>query len=76
MTLDRAYSRIVRLESRTHLANGLASCLAPRLLINRRFPLTSLRVVKVWSVDERSRVPNTKGHNSLSYSTNRRDCPT
>jgi hypothetical protein len=76
MSRELAYSRIVRLESRTYFANGLASWLAPRLLINRRFPLTSSHGVKVWSVGERSRVPNTKGHNWLFSSTNPRDYPT
>ncbi len=76
MSCEVAYSRGVRLESRAYLANGLASCLAPRLLINRRFPLTSSRSVKVWSVGELSRVPNTNGHDWPSCSTNPRSCPT
>jgi hypothetical protein len=66
MSREHAYSRGVRLESRTYLANGLASWLAPRLLINRRFPLTSSSSVEVLSAAERSHVPNTKGRDWLS----------
>jgi hypothetical protein len=70
MSRELAYSRSVRPEFRTYLANGLASWLAPRLSINRRFPLTSLPSVDVLSADERSRVPNTNGRGWLSCSTN------
>jgi DDE superfamily endonuclease len=76
MSRERAYSRVVRLESRTYLANGLASWLAPRLLINRRFPLNSSHSAKVWSVGGQSLVPNIKGHNWRFYSTNSRGYPT
>ena len=66
MSRELAYSRSVRPEFRTYLANGLASWLAPRLSINRRFPLTSSPSVEVLSAAERSRVPNTNGRNWLS----------
>ena len=76
MSRELAYSRIVRLESRTFHANGLASWLAPRLLINRHFQPTSSHTVKVWSVGEQFRVPNTKGLNWRFCSTSPRACPT
>jgi hypothetical protein len=47
MFRELAYSRSVRPELRTYLANGLASWLAPRLSIYRRFPLTSPPRVEV-----------------------------
>ena len=76
MSCELAYSRSVRPEFRTFLANGLALWLAPRLSINRRFPLTSSRSAEVFSVDGRSHVPNTNGHDWLSCSTNLPRCPT
>jgi hypothetical protein len=76
MSGELAYSRNVRSESRTYLANGVASWLAPHLLINRRFPLTSSHSVEILSLGERSRVPNTRERDWLSYSTNRPPCPT
>jgi hypothetical protein len=76
MSRELAYSRVVRLESRTYLANGLASWLAPRLSINRRFPLTSSHSAKVWFVGGQSLVPNIKGHNWCFYSTKTQGYPT
>jgi hypothetical protein len=76
MSRELAYSRSVRPEFRTYLANGLALWLAPRLSINQRFPLTSSLSVEVLSADERSRVPNTNGRDWLSCSTNLPRYPT
>jgi DDE superfamily endonuclease len=76
MSREFTYSRVVRLESRTYLANGLASWPAPRLLINRRFPLISSHSAKVWFVGGQSLVPDIKGHNWCFYSTKTRGYPT
>ncbi len=76
MTDIRAYSRGDRIGSRSFLANGLASCPAPRLLIDQNFRLSSSNNVAVSSVGVPSRSPNTKGRGSHSYSTNHQPCPT
>ena len=76
MSPQPAYSRSVRSESRTYLANGLAAWLVPHLATTRRSPLNSWNSVEVLSVGERSCVLNIKGRDWLSYSTNPPTCPT
>jgi DDE superfamily endonuclease len=76
MSVGRAYSRIDRWESRPFLANGLASCPAPHLLTDPRFPPSFSNDVAVSSVGEPSRLPNTNGRGWLSCSTKHRPCPT
>ena len=71
-----AYSRSVRPEFRTYLANGIASWLVRRLSINRLFPLTLSPSVGALSGDERSRVHNTSGRGWLSCSTDLPRYPT
>jgi hypothetical protein len=76
MAAEPAYSRIVRWGHRSLLANGLASCLAPHLTIDRRFPSRSSRNVEVSSVAAPSRSPNTGGLDWPSCSAKPRPCPT
>jgi hypothetical protein len=72
----RAYSRIERWESLSSLANGLASCPAPRPSIDPHFLLSSSNNVGGSSVGEPSRSANTKGLGWPSCSPNHRPCPT
>jgi hypothetical protein len=76
MPTELAYSRIVRSGTRTSLADGLASWLAPHLSINRHSPTTSWSSAGVWSVGEPSRWPDTKERGWFCCSTNHRPCPT
>ena len=76
MAVQRAYSRSVGSESRSLFANGLASWLAPHLLIDRRFLRNSANHVVVSFVGGPSHLPNTKGRDWLCSSTKSRPCPT
>lgn len=72
----RAYSRIDRWESLSSLANGLASCPAPRPSIDPHFRLSSSNNVGGSSVGEPSLLASTNGRGWLSCSTNHQPCPT
>jgi hypothetical protein len=76
MPCERHYSRIDRWENRFFLANGRASCLAPRLSIGPRFRPSSSNNVAASSVAVPSRTSDTKGRGWLSCSTNHRPSPT
>jgi DDE superfamily endonuclease len=73
---ERAYSRGDRSESRSFLANGLASCPAQRLSIDQHFRPNFSKNVAVSRVGGPFRLLNTKGRDWHSCSTNHRRCPT
>jgi hypothetical protein len=76
MAGERAYPRSDRLECRPFLADGLALCPAPHLLIGPRFLRSFSNVVAVSPVGEPFRVPNTKGRNWFSCSMRHQPFPT
>jgi hypothetical protein len=73
---ERDYSRVDRWESRSLLANGRASCLAPHLSIDPSFRPSSSNNVAASSVGEPSRCLNIKGQGWLSCFTNHQPSPT
>jgi hypothetical protein len=71
MSRGLTYSRSIRPESRSSLANGVAPCLVPHLLIDRRSLTNSLMNVGASFAGERSRMTSARGLGWFSCSTNR-----
>jgi hypothetical protein len=76
MARGLTYSLSVRLENRSPLANGVAPCPAPHLLIDPRFLTSSLLNVEALFVGEWSRAFSTRGLGWSSCSTNHLTCRT
>jgi hypothetical protein len=70
------YSRSVRTECRSPLANGVAPCPVPRLNINPRSLTSSLMNVGASFAGERSRTTSARGLGWFSCSTNHQTCRT
>ena len=70
MSRGLTYSRSVRPESRSSLANGVAPCLVRHLLIVPRSLTSSLRNVGALFAGERSRTTGARGLGWFSCSTN------